>query len=167
MAISSLALAVSMPAALVLLLLIFLDPCLVKRTQAFRQPCGSDEEAGADQATLQPATAQGGSIRRQPPGPGQPPRPGRSSRNGSNLSGSPITRAEKQPRQRVRIPPPSTCGDMAECASLFRPTRWSRLPGCARKRKHLISQVATSGATGPRSYFAAPMARNSAISVTV
>src|ERR1051326_6894519 len=105
MAISSLALAVSMPAALVLLSLIFLDPCLVKRTQAFRQPCGSDEEAGTDQATLQPATAQGGATRRQPPGPGQPPRPGRSSRNGSNLSGSPITRAEKCPRQRTRIPP--------------------------------------------------------------
>src|SRR5262249_16452060 len=57
---SSLSLAVSMPATAVLVFVIFVDPCLVKRTRLFRQPSGSDEGADDDHATGQPQTAQGG-----------------------------------------------------------------------------------------------------------
>src|SRR5262249_24755312 len=57
---SSLSLAVSMPATTVLIFVIFVDPCLVKRTRLFRQPSGSDEGADDDHATEQPQTAQGG-----------------------------------------------------------------------------------------------------------
>src|SRR5215475_1787992 len=57
---SSLSLAVSMPATAVLVFVIFVDPCLVKRTRLFRQPSGSDEGADDDHATGQQQTAQGG-----------------------------------------------------------------------------------------------------------
>src|SRR5689334_9852616 len=56
---SSLSLAVSIPATTVLEFVIFVDPCLVKRTRLFGQPSGSDEGADDDQATGQPQTAQG------------------------------------------------------------------------------------------------------------
>src|ERR1700745_4241652 len=48
-----------MPATAVLVFVIFVDPCLVKRTRLFRQPSGSDEGADDDHATGQPQTAQG------------------------------------------------------------------------------------------------------------
>src|SRR5262249_49877009 len=57
---SSLSLAVSMPATAVLVFVIFVDPRLVKRTKLFRQPSGPDEDADDDHATGQPQTAQGG-----------------------------------------------------------------------------------------------------------
>src|SRR5215831_13234336 len=57
---SSFSLAVSMPATAMLVFVIFVDPCLVKRTRLFRQPSGSDEGADDDHATGQPQTAQGG-----------------------------------------------------------------------------------------------------------
>src|SRR5688572_31530893 len=49
-----------MPAVAVLVCVIFVDPCLVKRTKLFRQPSGSDEGADDHHATGQPQTAQGG-----------------------------------------------------------------------------------------------------------
>src|SRR5215469_12361541 len=49
-----------MPATAVLVFVIFVDPCLVKRTKLFRQPSGPDEGADDDHATGQPQTAQGG-----------------------------------------------------------------------------------------------------------
>jgi hypothetical protein len=54
-----LALEVSIPAVVVIVCVIFVDPCLVKRTKLFRQPSGSDEGAGDDHATGQPKAAQG------------------------------------------------------------------------------------------------------------
>jgi hypothetical protein len=49
-----------MPATTMLVFVIFVDPCLVKRTKLFRQPSGSDEGTDDDHATGQPQTAQDG-----------------------------------------------------------------------------------------------------------
>src|SRR5262249_3134714 len=49
-----------MPATTMLVFVIFVDPCLVKRTKLFRQPSGPDEGADDDHATGQPQAAQGG-----------------------------------------------------------------------------------------------------------
>jgi hypothetical protein len=90
-------------------------PCLVKRTWCSGNHAGPMKQAGADPATLQPTTAQGGPIRRQPPDPGWPPRVGRSSRNRLELAGLAITRAEKR-RGWARI-------QMKGCRTALRPSR--------------------------------------------
>src|SRR4051794_30278241 len=60
---SSLPLAVSIPATTVVVFVIFVDPCLVKRTKLFRQPSGSDEGTDDDHATGQLYLLRVGSIR--------------------------------------------------------------------------------------------------------
>jgi hypothetical protein len=62
--------AVVMPAVVVVASVIFVDPCLVKRTKVFRQPSGSDEGAGAIRLRGSQRRLRAGTIR----SPAAPPR---------------------------------------------------------------------------------------------
>src|SRR5450759_2236944 len=90
MATSSLSFEVSIPAVDMVVCAIVLDPSLsdepeVPATIRVRR------RGWRDQATLRPATAEGGTIRHQPPCPGLQPRAGHALRNTPNLTDADTT----------------------------------------------------------------------------
>jgi hypothetical protein len=90
---SSLSLAGSIPAVSMVDFVIFFDPALLSEP-GFRQPYGSDEEAGAILLHRSPQRLRADQSDASPPGPGCPPGVGRSLRNTPKIMRPAITRAE-------------------------------------------------------------------------
>jgi hypothetical protein len=77
-----------------LVFIIFLDPCLVKRTKLFRQPSGSDEGAGAIMLQGSHKLLRAGTIRSPAACRGLRSAAGHSSRNKPTIDDFVITRAD-------------------------------------------------------------------------